>query len=127
MREGPENPTTSLGLFFELGEAGLHFGQSIGPGGSQFERQTRTAPPPSGARRDEQTRFVSVVLRDTELRWKQLLPQQAGDLVRTASGKAYEEPRLVLFNGSTRSPCGEASAAASGTTGAPAAVTSPET
>ncbi|MBT9290629.1 KPN_02809 family neutral zinc metallopeptidase [Prosthecodimorpha staleyi] len=86
-------------------------GQSIGPGGSQFERQTRTAPPPSGARRDEQTRFVSVVLRDTELRWKQLLPQQAGDLVRAASGKPYEEPRLVLFNGSTRSPCGEASAA----------------
>lgn len=87
-------------------------GQSIGPGSSQFERQTRQPnTPSSSARRDELTRFTSVVLRDTEKRWGELLPQQAGDLVSRAAGMRYREPSLVLFSGATRSPCGQASAA----------------
>jgi predicted metalloprotease len=85
-------------------------GQSIGPGPSQFERQTRQPAPQGSARRDELTRFTSVVLRDTEQRWGQLLPAQAGDLVRQAAGMRYQEPSLVLFSGATRSGCGQASA-----------------
>jgi len=86
-------------------------GESIGPGPSQFERQTRAPARPTSAPRDELARFTSVVLRDTELRWNQLYPAQAGELVRQQAGQRYQEPTLVIFSGSTRSACGAASAA----------------
>jgi predicted metalloprotease len=54
------------------------------------------------APRDEATKFVAVVLADTEDAWKDQFRQM---------GRTYEEPKLVLFSGQTRSGCGAASAA----------------
>lgn len=47
--------------------------------------------------------FVSVVLRDTEKLWTQVMPEQVG--------RAYQPVTLVLYKGMTRSECGGASAA----------------
>jgi predicted metalloprotease len=47
--------------------------------------------------------FASVVLADTEQVWGELFPQQLG--------RAYEQPRMVLFSGQVDSACGYASAA----------------
>ncbi len=72
-------------------------GMQVGPGPSQVERsQPRRSPA-----QDELARFVAVVLGDTEDRFGRLVPQQLGT--------AYEEPALVLFSGSVRSACGQAS------------------
>src|SRR3954468_12382310 len=54
------------------------------------------------APRDEATKFVAVVLADTEDAWNALFRQM---------GREYEEPKLVLFSDQTRSGCGFASAA----------------
>jgi predicted metalloprotease len=51
---------------------------------------------------NEQAKFVSVVLADTEDVWHQLFQQM---------GKTYQEPRLVLFTGQVDSACGLAGAA----------------
>jgi uncharacterized protein len=52
---------------------------------------------------DEQAKFVSVVLKETENVWNDIFQQEFG--------KDYQEPRLVLFSGSDQSGCGFASAA----------------
>jgi uncharacterized protein len=62
-----------------------------------------TSSRPSSAAEDEQAKFVSVVLKDTEDVWNKLFPE--------AFGSNYQEPTLVLFSGSDRSGCGFASAA----------------
>lgn len=54
------------------------------------------------APRDEASKFVAVVLADTEDAWHELF--------RTM-GRQYEEPKLVLFSNQTRSGCGFASGA----------------
>ena len=54
------------------------------------------------APRDEASKFVAVVLADTEDIWHGLFRQM---------GRQYEEPRLVLFTNQTRSGCGFASGA----------------
>ncbi len=51
---------------------------------------------------DELTKFISVVLQDTEDVWNKIFSN---------SGKSYREPKLVLFRQSTRSACGFSSAA----------------
>ena len=51
---------------------------------------------------DDQAKFVSVVLKDTEDVWNTLFAQ---------AGSSYQDPRLVLFTNSTPSACGFASAA----------------
>jgi len=51
---------------------------------------------------DPQTRFVRVVLKDTENAWTRVFQQ---------SGRSYEKPRLVLFEGRIDSACGLASSA----------------
>jgi predicted metalloprotease len=51
---------------------------------------------------DEQKQFVSVVLADTEDVWNSIF---------RANGKTYKEPKLVLFAGSVKSACGQASSA----------------
>lgn len=56
----------------------------------------------TGAPGDELAQFVGVVLADTEDIWHQIFAKM---------GRRYEEPRLVLFAGQTRSGCGFASAA----------------
>lgn len=54
------------------------------------------------APRDEASRFVGVVLADTEDIWNELFRKM---------GRQYEEPKLVLFSQQTRSGCGFASGA----------------
>jgi hypothetical protein len=54
------------------------------------------------APRDEASKFVAVVLADTEDAWHAIFRQM---------GREYEEPKLVLFSGQTRSGCGFASTA----------------
>jgi uncharacterized protein len=55
------------------------------------------------AREEEQKKFISVVLADTEDIWHELFRQRFG--------KNYPEPKLVLFSGASQSGCGFASAA----------------
>ncbi len=61
-----------------------------------------SVPPGPVTENDPQARFVGAVLGDTEDTWKQIFAKQ---------GHTYEEPILVLFEGSVRSACGFASAA----------------
>lgn len=58
--------------------------------------------PNSAPAQDEMSRFVRVVLADTEDTWKEIFAQ---------NGTNYPDPVLVLFSGSARSACGYASAA----------------
>ena len=52
--------------------------------------------------RDEASKFVAVVLADTEDAWHEIFRQM---------GRQYQEPKLVLFTNQTRSGCGFASGA----------------
>lgn len=52
---------------------------------------------------EQQAQFVSVTLADTEEIWTELFTSQVG--------RAYNPTTLVLFKGSTQSPCGGASGA----------------
>lgn len=56
----------------------------------------------SNGSRDEASRFIAVVLADTEDAWNDVFRQL---------GRQYEEPKLVLFSHQTRSGCGFASSA----------------
>ena len=63
------------------------------PQSAQFDNQ---------APRDEASKFVAVVLADTEDAWKEVFRQM---------GREYQEPRLVLFTDMIQSGCGFASGA----------------
>ncbi|HHH44088.1 MAG TPA: hypothetical protein ENK49_08120 [Gammaproteobacteria bacterium] len=54
------------------------------------------------AREQETSRFVAVVLADTEEAWQSLF---------AAQGKRYQEPKLVLYRNAVRSGCGMGQAA----------------
>ncbi|MDQ3230712.1 MAG: zinc metallopeptidase [Pseudobdellovibrionaceae bacterium] len=54
------------------------------------------------ATNDDQTRFLRVVLADTEDVWNKAF---------AAAGRTYREPTLVLFSGRVQSACGSATAA----------------
>lgn len=56
--------------------------------------QAQTANQPDN---DEMTKFVSMVLADTEDTWHDLFAKM---------GKQYEDPKLVLFSGATPTACG---------------------
>jgi predicted metalloprotease len=71
-----------------------------GGGGSGYQQQQQGR---QGAPQDEMGRFASAILGNTEDVWKTVLPQQAN--------KQYQEPKLVLFSGATRSGCGSAQSA----------------
>ena len=60
----------------------------------------QSAGKPAG--QDEEARFVSVVLADTEDTWREIFRQ---------GGQTYREPKLVLFSGAVQSACGIAQAA----------------
>jgi predicted metalloprotease len=49
---------------------------------------------------DKEARFISTVLRDTEIVWSDIFKQ---------NGSRYREPKMVLYRGSTKSGCGHAS------------------
>jgi uncharacterized protein len=66
-------------------------------GGNAPTAQVQQGPvnkPPAG---DKQAKFVSVVLADTEDVWKDVFSK---------GGATYAPPKLVLFRGSTPTPCG---------------------
>jgi uncharacterized protein len=65
----------------------------------------------TGPVQDQLGQFASKVFEANEQVWKQVLPAQAGQIVRGGEGQRYREPRLVLFTGSTRSGCGGAQSA----------------
>jgi predicted metalloprotease len=69
---------------------------------SQQAQLPQTAQYDSQAPRDEASKFVRVVLADTEDAWNAIFQQM---------GAQYEEPKLVLFTDETRSGCGFASGA----------------
>lgn len=76
------NPLTVLGL--------LNGGESE----PQVQQQGPAHKPPAD---DRMARFVSTVLADTEDVWKDVFAK---------SGGSYQEPKLVLFRGATRTACG---------------------
>lgn len=86
-----------VGGFFLFSNGGLS--GLLGGGGPA---QTQTAP--QGARADDElAEFVSVVLKETEIVWDRLFPQEFG--------KRYRKPTLVLYDRTVRSACGNASSA----------------
>jgi predicted metalloprotease len=81
--------------------AGAYFG--IDPriiltlvGGAGQPQQT-SAPAQKPPADDAQSRFVSMVLADTEDTWTELFKR---------AGLRYQDPKLVLFSGVTPTPCG---------------------
>ena len=66
------------------------------PGGSPFELPGRGSAP-SSAGEEEAAKFIRRVLADTEDVWTRIFQ---------SFGRKYEEPRLVMFRGSTNSACG---------------------
>jgi uncharacterized protein len=69
---------------------------------SQQAQLPQTAQYDSQAPRDEASKFVAVVLADTEDAWNEIFRQM---------GREYQEPRLVLFTDMIQSGCGFASGA----------------
>ena len=77
-------------------------GGRTGPTNLPRKRSGTQIQPPKSQGRDDLTRFISVVLADTEDVWREIFRQQ---------GKRYQEPKLVLFTGGVRSGCGSAQSA----------------
>ena len=73
----------------------LQTGQVVAGGGNNASTEPATSD-------DRDTRFVKVVLADTEEVWHQIFNE---------AGSTYKEPSLILFNGQVSSACGSASAA----------------
>jgi len=71
--------------------------QSGAPPGAPVQQPVSVSPG-----QDDASRFVSVVLADTEDTWHSLFRQMGG---------TYREPKLVLFSGAVQSACGFAQAA----------------
>lgn len=67
-------------------------------GTSQVSTGTAGGPPAD----DREAEFVRAILGDTEDTWRALFAQ---------AGEQYDDPTLVLFSGSVRSACGQASSA----------------
>lgn len=83
-----------------LGGLGSGAPPSGGTGQQQFPGLQQRQPRASN--NDELAEFVSVVLASTEDAWHEIF---------RSAGEQYREPVLVLFSGSVRSACGNASAA----------------
>lgn len=71
----------------------LNQGQQTGDPNQPYQESSQEA---------ESRQMISVVLKDTETTWHGIF---------RASGKEYQEPRLVMFTNSVQSACGSASAA----------------
>ena len=85
------NPMTVLGF--------------LGGAGDLMPSQTQSAPAnttPTSRPTDAMGRFVSAVLAGTEDAWSEVFRQ---------GGAQYVPPRLVMFRGSTHTPCGQGQAA----------------
>jgi predicted metalloprotease len=84
-----------------IGGAEMIFGRG---GDSGYVQQSAPEQQSSGPPQDEQGRFISAVLANTEKVWGEVLPQQ--------TGKAYPPPKLVLYSGMTSTACGPGQRAA---------------
>jgi len=82
------NPLTVLGL--------------LSGGGGAPMQQSAPGPAPAPPAGDAQARFVSQVLRSTEVVWTDVFRQ---------AGKTYQAPKLRLFSGSEPTACGRGEAA----------------
>ena len=71
-------------------------------GGSAPQQQAAPRTTQQGPPKDELGRFAAAVLAQTEDVWTELF---------RAEGKTYQDPKLVLFSGATRSACGGAQSA----------------
>jgi predicted metalloprotease len=71
----------------------LNQGQPAGDPNQPYQESAQEA---------ESRQMIAVVLRDTEVTWQQVF---------RASGKEYQDPRLVMFTGAVQSACGSASSA----------------
>jgi predicted metalloprotease len=89
----------ALGIDPRLLIGGAEMIGGIGGRSAPTEEQRKSAGPPQ----DEMGRFVSAVLAQNEDIWGKVLPQQAN--------RKYQPPRLVVFDGVTRSACGTAQSA----------------
>jgi uncharacterized protein len=85
------NPLTVLGL--------LSGGGDLGGGAPAVQTQAPAARPPAS---DKAALFTSTVLADTEDVWR---------AVFKAGGGTYQDPRLVLFRGTTPTACGRGESA----------------
>lgn len=70
--------------------------------GGEPAMQVSSAPAQRPPADDRMASFVSTVLADTEDVWKQVFTQAGG---------TYQEPKLILFRGSTATACGQGQAA----------------
>ncbi|MFG1372403.1 neutral zinc metallopeptidase [Xanthobacter oligotrophicus] len=91
----------ALGINPALLIGGLEAINGMG-GGSAPQQQAAPRTAPQGAPKDELGRFAAAVLAQTEDVWTELF---------RAEGKTYQDPKLVLFSGATRSACGGAQSA----------------
>ncbi|MFG1241185.1 neutral zinc metallopeptidase [Xanthobacter sp. V7C-4] len=91
----------ALGINPALLIGGLEAINGMG-GGSAPQQQAAPRTTPQGAPKDELGRFAAAVLAQTEDVWTELF---------RADGKTYQDPKLVLFSGATRSACGGAQSA----------------
>jgi uncharacterized protein len=82
---------------------GVDPGLILGPGLTRNQSQAPYTQNSGGnAGNDQLAEFVSVVLADTEDTWNDVFK---------GMGRAYEEPKLVMFSGAVNSACGFAQAA----------------
>ena len=81
---------------------GVDVSPFLGGGSTTYVQGPAETRPISEAEREE-GQFVSVVLADTEEVWTEVFREQLGE--------AYQPATLVLFSGTTPSPCGGASGA----------------
>jgi len=74
-------------------------------GGQSYERPAGNGSRQTGTPSDQAGQFVAAILGDTEDRWKEIFQK---------SNQTYRPPRLVMFSGETRQPCGGVAQAAMG-------------
>ena len=89
-----------LGLFLGVDPRILISGAEMVTGGGG---QVASGPAKTGQPTDQEGKFVSAVLAQTEQVWSEVLPQQ--------KGVKYVKPKLALFSGVTNSACGTAQSA----------------
>ncbi|MDA5495224.1 KPN_02809 family neutral zinc metallopeptidase [Yersinia intermedia] len=80
------------------GYYGLDLTPLLNGGDPMSQTQTQPRSPSSVSTKDDQyAKFTSVVLADTEDAWKPIFQKM---------GRTYQEPKLVMYRGATRTGCG---------------------
>jgi hypothetical protein len=90
----------ALGIDPRLLIGGAEMVTGSNPGGYVQREQPRGQ---TGAPQDESGRFVAAILGNTEDVWREQLPRQVN--------RPYQDAKLVIFSGQTRSGCGAAQSA----------------